>query len=336
MAEGRVTESAADGSDSDGGVDVAALLGSDDETFDSALSDRTGPVAVVGDPFAGRETVLDAAAERLDAVRIRLRPDDDAADRLTALGDGPVVVDGCQHLYRRAVGGFDLLDRFLNWLVGRDAPVVTGWNRYAWTYLDTTQGVGREFPVTVELRPLGASELADAILCRYEDTARFLADDAERGSVVSIRHRPVEWRGISRSIPYPVVNIPGVGTAGRDGDLDPKDVVFERLAAVSNGNVGVAAGIWERQRGDELRPSDVVAAGADLTLDRDEAFCLRIVLAKESVSRAELAEIVGDGLDRVLGRLVRDELVTVEDDRVNLAPAAVPSVVAATERERIL
>jgi len=74
---------------------------------------------------------------------------------------------------------------------------------------------------------------------------------------------------------------------------------------------------------------------SDRDLSREEAFCLRIVLAKERVDRAQLADIV-DELDRVLGRLARDGLVTVEDGIVELVPTAVPTAVATTERGRIL
>jgi len=70
----------------------------------------------------------------------------------------------------------------------------------------------------------------------------------------------------------------------------------------------------------------------DRDLNREEAFCLRIVLAKERVKREQLSTII-DTLDRVLGRLSRAGLVTVEDDIVELVPAAVPAAAAtATER----
>jgi len=55
----------------------------------------------------------------------------------------------------------------------------------------------------------------------------------------------------------------------------------------------------------------------DRDLNREEAFCLRIVLAKERVKREQLSTII-DTLDRVLRRLSRAGLVTVEDDIVEL------------------
>lgn len=137
------------------------------------------------------------------------------------------------------------------------------------------------------------------------------------------------------SVPIPTVSPVAVRALFSDGDLDPADVTFGRLATVSNGNLGVATAIWETRQGTEVRPSDVAVPTSDRNLDREEAFCLRIVLAKERVDRAQLSAIV-DELDRVLGRLSRDGLVTVEDGIVELVPAAVPAAAAATERGRIL
>ncbi|MFC6990250.1 hypothetical protein ACFQJD_18910 [Haloplanus sp. GCM10025708] len=83
-----------------------------------------------------------------------------------------------------------------------------------------------------------------------------------------------------------------------------------------------------------VRPSDVGATGTDLSFDREEAFCLRIVLSKERVERAELAAVVDADLDRVLPRFVREGVVTVSDGVVALDPAAVPTAATATERRR--
>lgn len=77
-----------------------------------------------------------------------------------------------------------------------------------------------------------------------------------------------------------------------------------------------------------------MASGTDLNLDREEAFCLRIVLLKERVERAELTRIVRD-TERVLGRLLRDGVVTTADGVVRLEPAAVPTAITEAERGRL-
>ena len=317
-------------------VDVPALLGTDRETFEAVLSGEvTGPVAVVGDPFSGRGTVLDRAVRDLDASRVTL-DSGDGIDRVRAgIDGGPVVIEGCHHLYERRIGGFAELSAFLDDLASVDATVVTGWNRYAWAYLAAVQGLDREFPVTVEIHPLPAERIAELVLDRYDGMPAFVADDPDRGGLVVTARKEIGWRGRSVSVPVPGVSPVAVRELFSDGGSDPKDVTFGLLAAVSNANIGVATAIWETNQGSEVRPSDIAVPASDRDLDREEAFCLRLVLAKERVGRARLSGAI-DGLDRVLGRLARDGLVTVEDGVVELAPAAMPAAVAATERGRIL
>ncbi|WP_423751113.1 hypothetical protein [Salinirarus marinus] len=320
-------------------TDVAAspdelpLSDDDREAFEAVLTGRApGPLAVVGAPFAGRERLLDHAEERLDATRIRLAPGDDAGSIDDAIGETPVVVDDCHHLYRRAIGGFDSLEAFLGRVVGADAPVVTGWNRYAWAYLSAVKALDRAFPARVDVGPETAERLAELLLSRYDELPSFVDEKAEQSGAVAVRRFEFGWGDRSFSVPIPV---PTFLAASRTGARpDPKDVVFERLAAVSGGNVGVATALWERGLDDVVRPSDVGATGTDLSFDREEAFCLRIVLSKERVERAELAAVVDADLDRVLPRFVREGVVTVSDGVVALDPAAVPTAATATERRR--
>ncbi|MFB6304742.1 MAG: hypothetical protein ABEH47_06215 [Haloferacaceae archaeon] len=324
---------ASSGADADGGTEApapAALLGDDVETLERVLTGRSpGPLAVCSPPFGGRERVLEHTADRLGTDLLRLRPGDGADPLLSALGDGPVVVDGCQHLYERRIGGFEPLDAALRAIVRCDDPVVAGWNSYAWAYLARVRDADRTFASRVDVEPTAAADLATLILERYDDLPEFALDRSDAG-LVGVRRYGIEWRGRSLSVPVPVPNRAAV-TAAFDGDVDPKDVVFERLAAVSAGNVGVATAIWESGRREELRPSDVAAAGAGVDLDREEAFCLRVALLKERVERAELARIV-DESERVIERLVRDGMVSAADGVVDLEPTAVPTAVTETER----
>lgn len=173
------------------------------------------------------------------------------------------------------------------------------------------------------------------MLDRDDELPAFVEDDPERGGLVVATRHEIGWRDWSVSVPVPMLSPVGIRDLFSDRNQGPKDVTFSRLAAVSNGNLGVATAIWEARKGSEVRPSDMTVPEPDRDLNREEAFCLRIVLAKERVKREQLSTII-DTLDRVLGRLSRAGLVTVEDDIVELVPAAVPAAATATERGRIL
>jgi len=332
MGDNRASGGTRRGSD----LDAPTLLGQDYEPFEEVLSgEMAGPVAVVGDPFSGRATVLDRAVRDLDATRITLNPGDGVDQIRASNNGGPIVVENCQHLYERRVGGFAELSAFLDDLANVNRTVVTGWNRYAWAYLTAAQGLDREFPVTVEVQPLPTDRIAELILSRYDDMPAFVADEPERGGIIVTTRHEIGWRGRSISVPFPTVSPVAVTELFADGDLDPTDVTFGRLAAVSDGNFGVATAIWEGHQGGEVRPSDIAPLTSDRNLVYEEAFCLRLVLAKERADRTQLSKVI-DGLDRVLGRLSRDGLVTVTDGIVELVPAAMPAAAAATERRGLL
>lgn len=315
---------------------VEALLGEAAEAFEAELSDAGGaPLAVTGEPFAGRETILEAAAERLDAPQVHLEPGDAEPDRLDSVAPGPVVVHGCHHLYSRQIGGFERLDRFLDRLAAHEAQVVTGWNRYAWSYLTATMGIDREFDPVLELQPIAAAELADLLLERESAEPRFARDEAGDGGLVTVRHWTVRIGGRTWAVPYPVP-FPAHFGGSRPGEIDPKDVVFDHLAATAGGNVGVARAIWAERPDAETRPGDLGTAETERTPGRDEAYCLRLVLSKEAIERSELAAIVGDDLDRTLGRLFGDGLLRSEGDLVSLRVEALPALVEETERGRFL
>jgi hypothetical protein len=304
------------------------------EAFEAAVAEATSPVAVVGEPFSGRDVVLDATSDRLGATRIRLGPGDGIEGVREVLDDGPVVVGGCHHLFTRRIGGFEPVERFLRALARAGTTVVTGWNRYAWSYLSAVLDVDREFPARVAIRAATAAELADRLLAGGDPIPTFVRDAPDASGALTVRRYTVRWRGRTASVPLPVPNRLRSTSGATGGDLGPKEATFERLAAVSNGNRGAAADIWERHGGprDEVHPGDLVAAGTDADLSHEDAFCLRLVLSKEVVDREELTAVVGERTDRVLGRLVRAGLVTVDRGVVSLVPAGVPTAVTVTER----
>lgn len=319
----------------DGSVGLSALLGDDEEPFEQAVESRTaGPIAVVGNPFGGRETVLGRAADRLDARHVRFGPDTDAVDAVDALAGGPVVVEGCHHLYTRSVGGFRPLSRFLDALAETETTVVTGWNRFAWSYLDAVRDIERVVPTHVETGRLSGEEIAALVEANATERPTFRRDETDE-SPLTVRRREMTVADRTVSVPVPALDRKAI-VARRTEDLDPKTATFERLAAVSGGNPGTALAIWVRCVDDEIRPTDVEAPVFDGDLDREAAFCLRLLLSTERVDRVTLADRIGPRTPRLLGQFARAGLATSEDGTVRLQPAGVPAAIAVTERWGVL
>jgi hypothetical protein len=303
----------------------------DAEAFETALDASAGPIAVVGEPFAGRRRLLDHAEQALDATRTRFEPSADGETLRDDLGDGPLIIDDCQHLYDRRIGGFEPLTAFLDALAGRSAPVVTGWNAYAWSYLDAVRDVEDVFADRFSVRELPREELASVVRSASSPSLPTFRHD-ERDDVITMRERSV--RGGNLTVPVPVVDRDRLRAIFETTD-DPETAVFERLTSASDGNPGVALALWERsQRNGEIRPSDIDPPAIDL--DHAGAFLLRIVLSEGVVDTATLTERFGPRGRRALGRLDRAGIVTRTEGSVRLEPAGVPAAAALTERRRLL
>ena len=317
----------------DGSVGLSAFLGDDEATFEQVVGDRTaGPVAVVGSPFGGREAVLARAAERLDAPLVRFDAGTDAGDAVDAVGaldGGPVVVEGCHHLYTREIGGFRPLSRFLDSLAETETTVVTGWNRFAWSYLDSVRDTGTVVPTHVEVDTLSAEAIAAVVEANTSRRPTFRREETD-ANPLTVRRRETTVAGRTVSVPVPAVDREAL-IARRTEDLDPKTAVFQQLASVSGGNPGAALAIWERCVDDEVRPTDIEAPKIDVDLDREAAFCLRLVLSTERVDRATLTERIGPRTPRLLGQFARADVLVSENGVVRLEPAGVPAAIAATD-----
>lgn len=311
-------------------LEPTALL-EDTEAFEAALEAAEGPIAVVGAPFGGRRRILDHAAAVLDVDHVALDPSANREALVEDLGNGPLVVDDCQHLHERRVGGFDSLSATLAALAKTSQPVVTGWNSYAWSYLDAVRNVEDVFTHRFFVRKLPSEALASFVRSQSASLPTFRHDERD-ADIVTLRERALGKGGLT--VPVPVLERDRLRAVFETTD-DPETVVFERLAGAADGNPGVALALWERSRtGGEIRPSDIDSPSVDL--DHLDAFLLRVVLSQGVVTEAMLADRFGDDAERPLGRLERSGIVTRTEGAVRLEPAGVPAAIDATERRRIL
>lgn len=311
------------------------------ETSDDADVARVGHVAVVSDPFGGRETVLDYAATRAtDVARSSLSP---ATDGVTLDGSSTVaVLDDCHHLFTRQIGGFDRLDQFLDEVVAFDGLVVSSWNRFAWDYLDAVKGIGRSFPNLIAVSPLSEAELRSSLTDeRSGSLPRFVPTAREN------REQPFRWtsrtvglwgdRTVTLSLPTPNAEYVHHRLGRREPEV-LEDVVFGRLTRLSDGNPGVARDLWDRTvDGGELRLDDLEAPVETLDVDDLTGYVLALVVTKERLDRAELDAVVDDPvLDRSLGSLADAGVVDVDGTAVALTPVGLRPGVEYLQRRRLL
>lgn len=309
----------------------AAGLGDQFEAVDAAiaahLEGNVSNVAVVAEPFAGREVLLEYADEAFGAASRRVGYDGVVGDpeEFVFPNAEVVVVDGCHYLYTRQIGGYDVLDAFLAEVVGRDAMFVTAWNRYAWDYLTAIRDVEHVFPVQVRIPSLGSRAITELVLNHYGPEMPDFVRTGEAGRLksVSVGRRSLSVGKWSVDVPIPEPNpeyITSRSNTERYGDVEA--VVFEKLTYLSEGNPGVARRLWERSvRDGEIAPAYVEEVEGTLDIDDDEAFLLELVLAKGSVTVETLDDIlVNVPVERSLGTLVHKRVLDVTDDTVSLVP----------------
>lgn len=309
-------------------LDCSTLL-EDVAAFEDAL-DGPAPVAVIGEPFAGRELILDHATERLGAKRVVLTPSADASAVVDQIGSEPVVFENCQHLFDRRIGGFDGLAAALGAIAGADTPVVTGWNSYAWTYLDAVQDVGTDFE-QYPLEAIPRDALVEVIRSEVGSLPTFEAEELDE-TPYKTKRVELDWPDYDFSVPVP----DAVALKRRLTPIsDPKRLVFSRLQSVSNGNPGVAVMLWNRCCTEStVAPSAIQLPSLDV--DHDGAFLLRLALAAETIHRELLEEWFGNRLDRYLGTFQRNNLLREDGRVVRIEPLGVPVAHEITNTKQIL
>jgi hypothetical protein len=286
-------------------------------------------VAVVGEPFAGRKQVLDHVTDRIDATQFQLDPGATPGSVTEGIDDAPVVVKDCQHLYRREIGGFERLETVLNALVRTDETIVTGWNSTAWSYLDAVRDVGDRFQ-TFELESLQGDKLGAILQEEEAGSASFQAEEKE--SMVGRRDVSIGWGELT--VPAPSVNLSAIKRRFTP-PTDPETAVYERLATITNGNLGVALSLWQHERPRvDLVPGDFSVPFVEV--NREAVFLLRRILAKETAKRTYLADQFDSDFEQLLDSLSSGELVTDDGKHVSIEPAGVPAAIELTEKQRIL
>lgn len=298
-----------------------------EEALERFEAGETPNVAVIAEPFAGREALLDYTESQLAVGAKRVRFSGAVPEgEVPELGDGAAFVfDDCHYLYTRRIGGFDPLDTFLDRIALADALVITSWNRYAWDYLRGVRDIDAAFPHQITVPPLSANQVTELLTAHYgPDLPAFVQTGAAgRVKTIGFEDQGVPLPGERRlDVPVPELNLEYLTSRSNTAADDTEAVVFQKLTTLSEGNPGVARVLWERSvRNGEIAPAYVQEVEGSVDADDDIAFLLALVLTNERISRSTLDTVVEDvAVDRALQSLVEQDLVRMDGDRATLVP----------------
>lgn len=225
--------------------------------FDRWSEDRSATLAVVGEKGSGKTTLIRLARQQVfdetsvHEVELGRSIDDPAQleQRLVEAFDledpGPLVevvnrqgpavavVENLHHLFIRALGGFDALERFLEIVAATSDSVlwVVTADESAWRYLNRVIGIEAHFVHKVSTTNLSAEKLERAIMARHE-----VSGFALRFETVLEDGTAGRWARL-------------LGREAR-GELTRKEAqrrrYFEQLAAIAEGNIVLGLFYWLR------------------------------------------------------------------------------------------
>lgn len=304
-------------------------------------------IAVIAEPFAGRTALLDAV-EKMNPQKVTRLSFSSVVKNKIMLPDSPkriILIDDCQFLYTRKIGGFDVLDDFLELVSSSNYLFITSWNLYSWRYQDEVMNIGRYFPIQVSLSKFTAAEIKENILSKYKpDEIKFVEDvEFEKEKIIEVAKYPLSLRLMKKSItfniPFLKINFGSIKFKfGGEEKVAIEDIIFENILHASNGNPGVAQVVWQKSlEYPVIKPGRIKEFAFNIDLDYTEAFVLSIILSMKSIKKEELAEIAEyEHTEEILFRLVKQGLVAIEEGRCSIKPEALKSTVDFLKRLRLV
>jgi hypothetical protein len=307
-------------------------------------------IAIVAEPMGGRTTIVNEI-RRLYGERVHYCPlefviSPSGLPDFSATPEDIILVDNCRFLVTRRIGGFDVLDAFLQAQISSKKLFITTWNVFSWQYLSAVMNIDAYFPTIVALNKMDTPILKQAILSRHKPgEIRFLDDGAtERSMFYSLVHKQVRLPLTDTEVSVPWIKLNFTVMLRRLPrkkriQISIEDVIFEKINRIARGNPGVAILLWESSLKDNtISLNAITETPYSIDLDTCESFILTIILSMKSLHEKDLAAIAGSEMDirRVLYRLVQQGLVRDDAGYYSIPPFALGPVIEYLKKTRRL
>jgi hypothetical protein len=327
-------------------ADVSQVIGYERElkeiidAIEQSGSDIPPHIAIIAEPMGGRTTIV-TEIRRLYGDRVYYMPlefviKQDALPDFASLDKDIILIDNCQFLTTRIIGGFDVLDSFLRMQITSKKIFITTWNTFSWQYLSAVMNLDAYFPTVVMLTTMDTPVLKQMILTRHKSGKIRFVDEgtAERSIFFSVIHRTVRLPFTTTDISIPwiklnfTVMLSGISRKKRV-QISYEDIIFEKIYRIARGNPGVAILLWDTSLKDNtISLSAINETPFSISLDTNESFILSVILSMGSLHAKDLFAIAGSEMDieRVLYRLVQQDLIIESSGYYRIAPFALGPV----------
>lgn len=314
------------------------------DAISESESGRKSNIAIIAEPFAGKTTLINEIEMKNPDRTARLSFSSLVKNTYEiAIPESPIVmIDDCQYLHMRKIGGFNVLEDFLAKVTESQNLVITTWNLYSWTYLEEVMDMSVHFPIQIKLMRLTADEIKNMIHSRYgAEEIQFGGEVVSNEKIIELGKHPLTLKPLKKEINLPTMRIyfnPLKTWFFRNREIMTiEDIVYMRINNISNGNPGVAKVIWEKSlQYPVIKPEYIKDISYEVKLNYTEAFVLSIILSMKSINKEELDDIAGFGTVHVLSTFSRQGLIKIEDGRLGIRPEALKSSVEYLKKLRMV
>ncbi len=315
--------------------------------IDEGVSGKIHNIALISEFMAGRDDIVSKVSciHPGRTVKITLTSYLEDISILTNTGDADIViVENCQFLYRRIIGGFQVLDSFIKLLCQKEKIWITTWNIHAWRYLHAVKDIGSIFPTQIVLKEKTNQELQEFILSQQVSSVFYIIDTPVPRRLLVIKKL--------KKFTIPLLNIPfsfwyyslrirliAALLRKKGHEIEPAELIFERLAQISNGNPGIARKVWENTLDAwEIRLSRLTPPSLSGISDPETAYTLSLIIALEDVQIHDLISVIPDdlNLDLILLKLRDMRLISFEGERISIEPLALAGITREMKRIRMV
>ncbi len=324
----------------DPGSNENTLIGYDKELKDitDAIarfgSGAPSHVAIIAQPMGGGTKVVNELRHQLGDRVYYLALDavitQDTMPDFSKLPQDIILVDNCQFLATRRIGGFDVTEDFLRYQITAKKLFITTWNLYAWQYLNAVMNIDAYFPTIVVLPKLDMPVIKKIILSHYKPGEIRFVDEGttDRSMFYSVIHRTIKIPFVTPSLTIPwlkpnfTVMVSKLPRKKRV-QVSVEDVIFEKINRLADGNPGVAILLWENSLEDKsITLSAIQETVCPLSLDINESFILSVILSMKSLHYHDLSTIAGSEMhiDQVLYRLLQQGFIQEKDGYYRISP----------------
>lgn len=324
------------------------LMDSIKKAIEAYYSGEKSNIAVISEPFSGRTSLIcEAAKIRKETTTLHtlscVLKEEGFLDKLERSKD-IVLLDNCHFLYMRKIGGFEMLERFLDFVASSEKLFITTWNLFSWNYLTRIFRLESIFPAQLSPPKLSADDLKKQILAQYDTKPIFadessLAEDNALRRCLQISKKTISFGFLNRSLEIPILKancdvlksklVGKIKTKKDEPEVSIEDRIFERLREASEGNPGVAKSIWEQiVKIANVKPEDISKPQFKIDLNFDDAFVLYIILSTESITKSELENIadMDIDMDQLLYNFARLGLISMNGELCKIKPEALHSL----------